>query len=279
MSLTSLVKTAIDKFKVDEIAPFFEISPTGSYGSIDSGLKNQYLLKFKDLETKNVIKKSGILNSNDSKIPSPSKTKTYLFFKEDVGDLFEWCETYWKPDFSVSSPDFVVYRTYIEGTEPTRLVSNVPFPDLLLGVIVGNIVTTIAKDSFKNCIKLISVTLSESVREIGLDAFANCTSLVSITIPYSVNTIGTRSFENCTSLTSVTLPKSGTTIDFRSFANCTNLETIEIPATVYYIDANAFSGSGLETVIIPYPNAAEVKSPDSNVTFKGKAGVNVLLPS
>ena len=59
--------SAIDKFKVDETAPFFPIgpmAPTGSYGNFNSGLKNEYVLKFKDNETKSVIRTSGLLSNN-----------------------------------------------------------------------------------------------------------------------------------------------------------------------------------------------------------------------
>jgi len=58
------VKEGIDKFKVDDTTPLFAVSPTGSYGDINSGLKSQYLLKFKDPKTKNVTKTSGILSNN-----------------------------------------------------------------------------------------------------------------------------------------------------------------------------------------------------------------------
>ena len=57
----------IDKFKVDETAPFFPIgpmAPTGSYGNFSSGLKNEYVLKFKDNQTKSVIRTSGLLSNN-----------------------------------------------------------------------------------------------------------------------------------------------------------------------------------------------------------------------
>ena len=64
--MSQSVETAIDKFKVAETSPFFPIgpmSPTGSYGNFNSGLKNEYVLKFKDRETKSVIKTSGILSN------------------------------------------------------------------------------------------------------------------------------------------------------------------------------------------------------------------------
>ena len=66
-----IVKEGIDKFKVDETAPIFSVSPTGSYGDINSGLKSQYLLKFKHPETKNVTKTSGLLSNNLNVLPLP----------------------------------------------------------------------------------------------------------------------------------------------------------------------------------------------------------------
>ena len=266
--------SAIDKFKVDETAPFFEIGPTGSYGSIDSGLKNEYVLKFKDLETKTVIQKSGIIGSNSTKNAKPPITKTILTFSDNqVGQFFEWSEIYWTRDFSLPN---VSYTNSLEDN--TRLGGIFPYPDKLISVQVGNTVTAIAKDSFKGCINLSSVSIPYSVRSIGLEAFRGCISLVSITLPYSVNSIGIRSFADCESLIDVTLPTSGTTIEYRAFAGCTALKIIKIAATVFYIGDEVFVDSGLETVIIPYPNAAYVKSPDLNVNFSGKAGVNVITP-
>ena len=68
------VQTANDKFKVDETAPFFPIgpmSPTGSSYS-SSSFTNKYVLKFKDNETKSVIRTSGILSNNDKIFVSPT---------------------------------------------------------------------------------------------------------------------------------------------------------------------------------------------------------------
>ena len=275
MSFSSLIKEPLDKFKVDETAPFFEIGPTGSYGSIESGLKNEYVLKFKDNETKNVIKKSGIIGSNSTKNAKPPITKTILTFSDNqVGQFFEWSETYWTMDFSFQ-PN-ISYTNYIEDI--TRLGGIFPYPDKLISVQVGNTITAIAKDAFKNCINLSSVSIPYSVRSIGIEAFRGCISLVSITLPYSVNSIGIRSFADCESLTDVTLPTSGTTIEYRAFAGCTSLKIIKIAATVFYIGDEVFVDSDLETVIIPYHNAAYVKSPDLNVNFRGKAGVNVIPP-
>ena len=62
------IRKAIDKFEVEDTTPYLEQpishSPTGSYGTWSSGLKQVYNLKGKNLLTKSVIKSSGILASN-----------------------------------------------------------------------------------------------------------------------------------------------------------------------------------------------------------------------
>jgi len=279
MLLASDVKSAKDKFKVDETAPFFEIGPTGSYGSIDSGLKNEYVLKFKDLETKNVIKKSGIISSNSKVTKSP--TRTILTFSEppDVpGLFFGWSEIFWVPDPSLPGWN---WKAFIQR-EATQLKGAFPYQDLtdkLSSVTVGNLVTLIGEFAFKNCESLTSIEISDSVRAIGNEAFKGCTSLTSIEIPYSVNDIGVEAFDGCTSLTSVTLPEAGLNTVYRTFADCTSLKSISIPVTVFVLGTDSFINTDLETVIIPYPNPLGVISPNSNVYFYGKDNVNIILPT
>ena len=279
MSISSLVEGK-DKFKVDETAPFFEISPTGSYGSFSSGLKNEYVLKFKDLETKNVIKKSGILSSNSNKI-TKVPSRTILTFSEQPavpGSFFGWSEIYWVPDPSLPGWN---WKAFIQK-EATQLKGLFPYQDLtdkLSSVTVGNLVTLIGEFAFKNCESLTSIEISDSVRAIGNEAFKGCTSLTSIEIPYSVNDIGVEAFTGCTSLTSVTLPNAGLNTIYRTFADCTSLKSITIPVTVFFMGNDSFVNTDLETVIIPYPNPLGVISPASNVYFYGKAGVEIILPT
>ena len=68
--MSNSVKT--DIFKVYETAPFFPIGPMNPTGSYSSGsFKSEYVLKFKDNETKSVIKTSGILSNNLTTVPIP----------------------------------------------------------------------------------------------------------------------------------------------------------------------------------------------------------------
>jgi hypothetical protein len=239
-------------------------------------------LKFKDLETKNVIKKSGILDSTSNKVPTMLK-KSILTFSEDpepVSRFFGWSEVYWVPDLSLSLQPNVSYVAFID-IEATQLKGPFPYVDKLIDVKVGNSVTSIGKNSFLDCENLTSITFPNSLTAIGEAAFKGCTSLTSIKIPYAVNIIGVECFVDCTSLASVTFSKSQNQIYtvYRAFVNCTSLTSIELPESFYFMGTNSFLGSGLETVILPYPNSLKINTPQSNVNFYGASGVNIILPT
>lgn len=68
----AFVKTAIDKLKITDTTPLFEISPTGSYGSSYKTVYNHTSFKSKDPETKNVVRTNGILSNNGKVIYSPT---------------------------------------------------------------------------------------------------------------------------------------------------------------------------------------------------------------
>ena len=87
-------------------------------------------------------------------------------------------------------------------------------------VIIGDSVTSIGNEAFRQCFSLTSVTIGNSVTTIGNSAFSGCNSLTSVTIPNSVTTISDNAFRGCISLTSVTIPNSVTTISDNTFSNC-----------------------------------------------------------
>ena len=76
---------------------------------------------------------------------------------------------------------------------------------------IGNTVTSIGEDAFKNCSGLTNVTLP-NVTSIGNYAFNGCYGLTSVTIPSSVTSIGNYAFNGCYGLTSVTIPDGVTSI-------------------------------------------------------------------
>ena len=119
-------------------------------------------------------------------------------------------------------------------------------------IIIGDDVTTIGEDAFRDCSALTSVTIPNSVTTIGVYAFFNCRELTSVTIPNSVTEIGGGAFSDCSSLTSVTIPNSVTEIGGYTFSGCSSLTSVTIPNGVTRIGDNAFFNcSSLTSVTIP----------------------------
>ena len=82
----------------------------------------------------------------------------------------------------------------------------------------------IKEEAFRNCSKLISVTIPDSVLEIRGLAFGGCSNLSSIDIPSKVRLIGPSAFSGCKSLASVEISSSGSLlIEKHAFAGCTSL--------------------------------------------------------
>ena len=109
-------------------------------------------------------------------------------------------------------------------------------------IIIGDDVTTIGEDAFRDCSALTSVTIPNSVTTIGKSAFFNCRELTSVTIPNSVTEIGGGAFSGCSSLTSVTIPNSVTKIGEYAFSICSALTSVTIPNSVTKIGDSAFLG-------------------------------------
>lgn len=119
--------------------------------------------------------------------------------------------------------------------------------------IIGNCVTQISSNAFKDCINLNSAEISNGVTSIGGCVFYNCSSLTGISIPNSVTSIGRASFYRCTNLEYVNyLPDAITALYDYTFAYCINLTTIRLPRLLQIIDDGCFSWcSGLTSVTIP----------------------------
>lgn len=183
-------------------------------------------------------------------------------------------------DNSISTPDNSIFtyesrngETIITGlkeninTESLYIPSNIIFP-----------VTSIGDYAFKDCIKLMSVTIPDSIESIGEDAFKGCTGLTEvnindlsawcnidfvnyssnplyyahnlyinndlatdIVIPSDIISIGDFTFDSCFSLQNIIIPDSVTNIGRFAFSHCDNLTSIPIPEGVTRIDFGAFS--------------------------------------
>ena len=156
--------------------------------------------------------------------------------------------TYGQLTFEIQDDDTVTIK------ECDKNATNITIPSQIDGYPVTRIDGSIFDDGagFKECTKLVSVTLPSSIKEIGLYAFYNCTSLKSITIPSGVTTIEYDTFDGCTSLTNVTLPSTVTNIESDAFRNCSSLQNITLPSKLTNLGGGAFYGCiKLQSITVP----------------------------
>ena len=119
-------------------------------------------------------------------------------------------------------------------------------------VVIGEGVTSIGTNSFRECTNLTSATIGNSVTSIGEDAFRESGELESVTIGNSVTSIGDYAFRQCTKLESVTIPNSVTSIGKYAFYQCSGLTSAIIGNNVESIGVSAFYGcTNLTSVTIP----------------------------
>lgn len=116
---------------------------------------------------------------------------------------------------------------------------------------IPNNVTSIEESAFADCENLNAITFPSNIRLLGENAFGGCGSLTSVEIPNSVTSMGSNIFGGCRNLTSVILPNSISYIAESSFSGCLSLAHIDIPSSVTSIGSEAFTDSGLSSVIIP----------------------------
>ncbi len=119
--------------------------------------------------------------------------------------------------------------------------------------------TSIGDDEFRECRKLLSVTIPENVTSIGQNAFYNCNSLKSIVVPDLVTTLKNYAFCNCTQLTEVTIGNGIETISESCFESCTSLAHVNIGTGIKLINTRAFYRCNSLTHIV-IPNNATLES-------------------
>jgi len=155
-------------------------------------------------------------------------------------------------DATITIPD--TYNDLTNGTRPVTRINNNAFLNCtsLITLIIGNNVTTIEASAFKYCSNLTSVTFpTSSLTTIGSSAFWG-SGLTSVAIPNSVISMSDSIFVDCINLASATLPINGTinAIPQGTFVNCTSLTSITIPSNYTQIGTDAFTISGLQTVVL-----------------------------
>lgn len=156
--------------------------------------------------------------------------------------------------------------------------------DSVRNVVIGEGITSIANDAFKDCGNLTAVTIADSVGSIGSEAFLNCASLTALTIPGNVTSIGASAFSGCSSLAgfqvnganetyavadgmlfdkemqtllvcpggksgACAVPDGVTQIGDGAFAGCTGLTEITLPDSVTTLGSGVFTGCTSLTAI------------------------------
>ena len=149
----------------------------------------------------------------------------------------------------------------------------------ITSVVIPAGVTIIGDGAFRNCEKLVSVSIPESVTEIRHMAFYSTalksvtlprnlkileygafsyTNISTVTLPQGVKIIASEyyddpgTFQGCKNLKTVIIPEGVTEIHNAMFGLCTSLTTITLPASVKKIGLWGFSGcSALTTVNVP----------------------------
>ena len=112
----------------------------------------------------------------------------------------------------------------------------------LVSAEIGDCVTSIGNDAFRDCTGLTSCTIGSGVTSIGERSFQYCSSFTSIDIPSGVTSIAGAAFDSCTGLTSIDIPNSVTSIGESAFGFCSSLTSIDIPDSVTSIGDFVFYG-------------------------------------
>lgn len=155
----------------------------------------------------------------------------------------------------------------------------------LSSVSLNSSISAIGSQAFAECSSLSSISLPSTVSSIGEKAFYDCSSMSSITIPAAVTSIGSGAFDGCSRLGSISVSagngtyassdgclynkgltrlircpqgKSGVTlagttqtIGSGAFDSCRSVTSLALPESVTTIEANAFTGSGITSIVIP----------------------------
>ena len=101
--------------------------------------------------------------------------------------------------------------------------------------------TSISAEAFRGCTGITEINIPDTVTSIGNYAFYGCTGITEIDLPDSITSIGTYAFYG-TGLRDIVVPAGLDRISNYAYGNCKNLTRIEIPANIKAIYPNAFNG-------------------------------------
>ncbi len=153
----------------------------------------------------------------------------------------------------ISDIQFVNNNTVV----PSNLFNGATFADGAQ-IVIPYFIQEIGAGAFNNCKTLVSVTLEDTeehpsaLASIAKEAFKNCSALASVTFPSSVKVIEASAYEGCSALTSVIIPNTVTVLGASAFKNCKQVSTLQISNTVSSLGASVFEGcESLTEVVVP----------------------------
>ena len=118
--------------------------------------------------------------------------------------------------------------------------SNVIYQSALRGVKMGDGVSKINENAFRDCYGLEFVVFPENMKTVGNNTFYCCPRLSSVDLPAQLSEISNYMFRTCYNIKAVTIPKSVEKINDFAFYSCYNISSITIPGSVNYIGSGAF---------------------------------------
>lgn len=138
--------------------------------------------------------------------------------------------------FGNCTPKYVSYNCY----RCENNISNKIPKDSLISLVVGDSITVIPYQAFKNYIHLEFVTIGSSVRNINNQAFLNDSSLHTVLFGESVTNIGYKTFEHCINLHNITLNDNVSNISSSAFNYC-GISYLSLGSGISWIGDYAFA--------------------------------------
>jgi len=115
----------------------------------------------------------------------------------------------------------------------------------------GTAITTVSSNPFGSDNTVKEVIFSEGIKSFSKPGFSGYGNLEKVKLPSTMTSLGQEVFKNCSSLNTINIPNGITKIDNYTFANCSSLKSIELPNSITSLGTGAFSGVGLESVVVP----------------------------
>lgn len=191
--------------------------------------------------------------ANDSNNSSDAQQEEKVYYTFENGVLTVNAESYLQQINAVLKKDGIsnddVVELIIAGNVTTAQNGSI-FPNLKK-VTIGESVTTIYQDAFKNLDKLETVIMADNVTSIGKCAFWSCDVLTTVKLSANLASIDEHAFHDCTSLTTIDIPASTSHIRNNAFESCKSLTNITLHEGLESIGNAVFAGVPASEIIIP----------------------------